>query len=410
MATASSVGLSGCGDDEADGATAGTGMFDTATDTSVADTTVSTSTSSTDTSSGDTNSDVGDTTDTAEDTVVEDTRVAALAAAVKSNDGVFVIPAGIADRSAVTVSGDLVMWVERDDAESGARLALWAPLSPDLAPVTYRVPNLKNPSQLAFDGDFAVYVDDRYGDDDIFALDLTTGIERVVVTRPGAQSHPAIKGSLVAWEDCRGCVSGSDDTGYDIVSRNLDGGLETIVTNDDTADRSPVFGTLADGSPALAWVSGLSTLRTISVNDAGVTDVSWDMAGPVGGVALAEGVLAWRASPFIINPDSMRPTDVFFTDVSNGDTIPITLHAELALSLPVPPMAGGNLVAWLTSRQSAPNRTDVAVYRAGNASEVAVESVDSQVSSFALSQTTLALTAPRTDNDDMPDVWIWLLP
>ncbi|MFT7581355.1 MAG: hypothetical protein ACI9MR_003031, partial [Myxococcota bacterium] len=45
LATASSVGLSGCGDDEADGATAGTGMFDTATDTSVADTTVSTSTS-----------------------------------------------------------------------------------------------------------------------------------------------------------------------------------------------------------------------------------------------------------------------------------------------------------------------------------------------------------------------------
>ncbi|HRE91728.1 MAG TPA: hypothetical protein PK095_21600, partial [Myxococcota bacterium] len=140
----------------------------------------------------------------------------------------------------------------------GPSLVVWDTRDLSTAPRTYTVPNLTRPRQLALSDVYIVYVDDRYGDPDVFALNLETGVEQAVVTKFGAQERPDILGTLVAWEDCRDCIGGLDRPGREalrqVYTRDLAGGDEAALTTSAQGAFAPRFGLLVDGRQALAWI------------------------------------------------------------------------------------------------------------------------------------------------------------
>lgn len=229
--------VAACGDQDAGTIFPGQDTFaDAVADTSPSDTTAD---ASADTSSPDTSADVGP-GDTREppDTVAPLTGF--------KDDGRFIVPGQIAKKTWPAVAGSLVAWVEGTDA--GPVLVVWDTQVLTNPPRVYLVQNLVNPRELTLSDAFLAYVDDRYGDPDVFALDLETGVERAVVTRPGAQEKPSIIGSRVAWEDCRDCVTGGGVPGREsqrqVVERDLAGGAERIVASGAGGAFAPRYGLL----------------------------------------------------------------------------------------------------------------------------------------------------------------------
>ncbi len=315
------------------------------------------------------------------------------------------MPADVAARTAVAVSGARVAWFERGRGGQAPLLVWWDAAEPTSPPRPILVPNLVAPRDLVFGDAHLVYVDERYGDADLFAVALDDGAERALVTRPGEQQAPTIRGTVVAWEDCRGCVSGDDGAGREIYERDLAGGAEVRVTDDDVPDRGPAFGTLAGGEGALAWIAEDRRLR---VRGAGV-DVALPAGQDVGAIALTGGVLAWRPRPLILNPDSMMPSDLMLTDVLSGATTAATFHAELRPGVQPAPAAAAGLVAWLESAAGAPATTRLRVIEADGLAPI-LSVAEQGIEAFAMSGTHVAFLAPRADNGGLVDVWIRGLP
>ena len=59
-----------------------------------------------------------------------------------------------------------------------------------------------------------VYQDARYGNSDIFAYNIVTGVERRITTNTADQGWPRISGNLIAWQDYRN--GNRDIYGYDL--------------------------------------------------------------------------------------------------------------------------------------------------------------------------------------------------
>lgn len=360
-------------------------------------------------------SDVGP-SDTAEptdavpgDTTPADTRGDADAAptTVKA-DPEFIVPAGVAARGHAAAAGTRVAWVERASPEGAPRLVVWDLAAPDVAPESFAVPNLLAPRELALGDTFLAYVDVRYGDPDVFALDLETGAELPVAAGPGVQDAPTVARATVAWADCRRCVSGDGGLGRDIYRLELPSGLEIPVTFDDVPDRAPTFGTLDDGDLGLAWVRDDDTLRVVA--EGGALDASWPQLAPVASVAMTDGVLAWRPQPVIINPDSMIPSDLFLTTAATGVTAAATFHAEAAPALPAGPRATAGRVVWLESPPDDAGVTLLRVIGAADQAVVADVAVAAVARSLALGAGHAVITAPRADNDGLDDLWALPLP
>ncbi|MHA1216233.1 MAG: hypothetical protein ACTSPX_02765, partial [Candidatus Thorarchaeota archaeon] len=82
-------------------------------------------------------------------------------------------------------------------------------------------------------GDWIVWEENRFGNTDIFAYNVSTGEELQVTNDPWSQGSPYISGSLIAWEDWR-----NDDGSYtnaDIYAYDINTG-ETFVVAADPAD------------------------------------------------------------------------------------------------------------------------------------------------------------------------------
>ncbi len=306
--------LASCGADDSLGATSDTSIADAATpdtagetqgaDTSTPDTTVS---------------------ETASDASADTREVEAPLTGFK-DDPTYLVPGNVAAKTDVAAAGDRVAWVEGGTNGSEAPiLVVWDVSTPAIGPRAFAPANLLHPRALALSDAYLVYVDDRYGDPDVFAIDLATGLEIAVVNRPGAQEAPAVFGSRVAWEDCTSCVTGDGVPGHEplreVVERDLAGGDEVSLTSDGLPDRAPSYGLLADGRPALAWISGRTTLRMerLQAGVSATVDVQASLRADaqLGRVAIWDGLLAWRPSPLIVNPDSMivNPDSMYPSDV-----------------------------------------------------------------------------------------------
>jgi hypothetical protein len=328
-------------------------------------------------------------------------------------DEVFLVPEALVPKRDLALGGELAVWVERPDG-AAPRLVAWDLAAPaGTLPVTLSPPYLVAPRQLATDGVWVAYVDDLWGDADVFAVRVADSAWRTVAAGVGAQERPAISAGVVAWQDCRGCPLGpAKDAAPDLFTRDVAANAgEQRVTDDLLADAAPSFGTLADGSVALAWLVGGATLRVLGPPGGGV-DAAFPAAGPSGSVAVTQGLLASRPSPAIINPDSMMPSDVVLTEVPSGQTRVASVHAELAPDAPPALAAAAGRVAWLESVPSPSPSTQrrVRVVAVADPATVVVEAAARDITEVALSPGWLGFVAPRADNQDRPDVWLLPLP
>ncbi|MBE7419209.1 MAG: hypothetical protein HS128_16000, partial [Ideonella sp.] len=409
-------GLAACGDANDSVATNDTGGISDALQDTIGDV-------SADTTTPDTGPDSDTSADTRDPDTLEET-VSPLFS-LKSDDR-FIVPGNIAEKTSPAVAGALVAWVETTDL--GPSLVVWDTRDLNQAPRSYTVPNLTRPRQLALSDVYMVYVDDRYGDPDVFALDLETGLERPVVTKFGAQERPDILGTVVAWEDCRDCVSGAEVPGREaqrqVYSRDLASGDETQLTTSPDGAFSPRFGLLVDGRQALAWVEGRAALAYTRLlpGQSGRFDVSASIPTDqeVASLELVAGILAWRPRPLIVNPDSMIvnpdsmwPSDLFATQVDGGDTTALTLHAELSGRLANAGTARtidglGDQLAWLESSPGDPRVGRFMVRELGaglNDQRFALP----EISGMALGSEYAVVTAPRADNDGLSDLHLFPL-
>ena len=318
-----------------------------------------------------------------------------------SKDPAFIVPPGEAERTSLALSATHAAWVERATPNSPPQLVTW-----DLAavgdPTALSVPYLKNPQELVLGDGWLFYTDDRYGDADVFGVDLGNGVEHQIVTRQGSQTRPSAAGSIVVWQDCRDCVLGDPALARpQIYRRSMPDGDESLMSDGANANWRPAFGTLADGKIALAWVVGGTEITVPALSG------SWTVPEPIAGVALAKGMLAWRPSPAVINPDSMMPSDVYVTDPSTGETTQLTVHAEIRGEVDEVPVAAGGLVAWLEDvPESEPEvLRRIRAFDMGSLSEVLV--VDkASISQLAISESYLGFVAPHLENGGMKDVHI----
>ncbi|WP_166172690.1 hypothetical protein [Rubrobacter tropicus] len=77
--------------------------------------------------------------------------------------------------------------------------------------------NPENETQAAVSGNTAVWTVSRAGGPDIQGKNLSTGLDLLIPTEPGAQTRPSVSGRTVVWEDAS---SGNADIyGYDLVTR-----------------------------------------------------------------------------------------------------------------------------------------------------------------------------------------------
>jgi hypothetical protein len=319
------------------------------------------------------------------------------------DDDTFLVPPGVAARRDVAVAAGRVAWVEIDTPASTPVLRLWdlTTLEP---PITLELPYLVEPRSLALSDEWLVYVDGRYGDADVFAVRLSDGAERAVAALPGAQDQPALRGGQVAWRDCRDCVPGLGDAAAEIYRLDLDEpqAAPVQVTQDEVEDRRPTWGSLVDGALALAWIHGDDRLMVLPEGGGAATVV---LDRPVLALALDSGHLVWRESISIINPDSMMPIDIYGTNLLTGETGPYSEHAEVAPGVDPKPTAAGGRVAWV---ESVPGELPLARVRVADSVTGELEQTIELLSiqQAQVSDTTLAIIAPRQDNGGQPDVLV----
>ena len=321
------------------------------------------------------------------------------------DDDVYLVPPGVRERSELALGAGVAAWVERDAPGDSPRIAVWD-LETLAAPAVLALPFLVSPRELALGDGWLFYVDDRYGDADVFAVRLADGTEHPVVALPGDQDQPTAAGTTVAWRDCRACVAGAGDAPAEIYSLDVaaDDAVEERLTDDDAPDRSPAFGTLADGGTGLAWLTGDDRLKARSADGALTTIVA---PASVAALALTYGVISWRESVSIINPDSMMPDDVFGTPLDGGETFAYSEHAELLPGLDSRPSASAGQVAWLESvpGEVPLNRAVVADATTGE-QLLTVEAPGVDQPRLSATADYLAFTAPRADNGGQADVWV----
>jgi len=133
---------------------------------------------------------------------------------------------GVAGYEELDISGNRIVWRERlpnpeivfYDLTSGQRN------------IVREGPNLHDP---AINGDRIVWAENRFGNNDIFMLDLMTGQERRITHNSSGQFAPAIDGDRIVWIDWR---NGNSDLYLFDLSTNQE---RAIATGPEEVDFSP---------------------------------------------------------------------------------------------------------------------------------------------------------------------------
>lgn len=338
---------------------------------------------------------------------------------LQKSDDSYLVPFTVAAKAHLAIGPAGAAWIERVPAAGGnpasLRLGLLA-TGPDLQAISstvyFALPTAVDPRHIAVGEHWIVFSDIPYGDRDVFGIHIASGQKTTVAGQLYDQSRPSIRGGVVAWQDCRDCITGSAlDDRPEIYQRSLgtvpaDVGAEFRVTDDDIADRGPVWGTLDDGAPALAWVKAETNMRV----KADGFDDTFDVGSVLDGIALTQGVLAFRPSPFILNPDSMMPVDVYLLDIATQTQTSVSVHSELWPTLPVPPVGDAGKVAWLESiPANGLEAQRIRVVDVGAPADPPITLTADNVGGIALFGGWLGFVAPRDDNGGDDDVWLYKL-
>ncbi len=196
---------------------------------------------------------------------------------------------------------------------------------------------------LQISGDWLVWQDRRnetgqdYTNFDIYAYNLETGQEIPVAIAPGAQIQPAIHGNTVVWADNRyspemettkaGC-SNCPENRFDIYAFDLSTGEERVLVETGHLNQAPEI-----NGKYLAWRAydpeNPQEIRLLDLESGGtrtMTQVEGNGSGP----ALSDEHLVWSSSwpcdvfP-IENPDS---NGVYAQDLATGETWKLSDYVE----------------------------------------------------------------------------------
>jgi len=106
-----------------------------------------------------------------------------------------------------------------DDVGEDDRIIITGLVS-DAVPV-YKFPVVGSCFETDVSGDWIVYHGGRYGNDDIFAYQISTASLVRITSDPAAQTEPRISGNLIVWHDRRNNPAESDLYGYDMGNPGL---------------------------------------------------------------------------------------------------------------------------------------------------------------------------------------------
>ena len=163
-------------------------------------------------------------------------------------------------------------------------------LVPKVGPPYFQIPGAKaGGDQLDVSGDIVVWAENRSGDDDIFAYDLSSQTEFAIATGPGHQNRPKVGTNLIVWRES------SNIYGYYFPSGDLASGQRITISTDDARER-PVG---ADGSRAVftrenqagvdnLWWFDAAAETPQSLPVPGTEDVNW-----MSGVDFSGGLVVW---------------------------------------------------------------------------------------------------------------------
>jgi len=317
-------------------------------------------------------------------------------------DDTYIVPPGVARRDHMALSQTHAAWTQHPTAGGQPTIVTWS-LEDDADPVEHFIANLNHPHSLTLGTHWLFYADDRYGDDDIFALHITTGETRTIAALPGDQSAPNAWGNRVVWQDCRECVAGGQALEREIYSRHVDDDTATRVTTNHVEDSLPAQGLIGD-MPTLAWRREEDSVVVSS--DAAATH-TFDFT--VERIALNESGLVIRGSHGILNPDSMIPSDVYLRPWSTGELIPLSQHAERDMMLDNRLVSSASRVGWLASIPGTQDTRRLTVVDV-TTGETEVQIELDGISTITLTDTYLGFIAPRPDNAEAGDVWLFELP
>jgi hypothetical protein len=330
-------------------------------------------------------------------------------------DPTYLVPPTVSRKAHLDVTDGLAAWVEIANAGSSPQIVLWN-FAQNKAPKVLDIPYVLNPSRVRIGDAWIFYVDSIWGDDDIFGIRLSDGKWQLVAGGPGAQVLHDVRNGRILYTDCSQCVPGSvNATSSEIYELNAaDAGLPLRLSNNDVQDTSPIFGTTVGGEAVIAWVSNYSNL-VVRIGENQTTYKT--EAVLVEDLALIEGRIAWRASPaiinpdsmipspMIINPDSMIPSDVNLTDIVTGTTSALTQHVELGASTPTTLKGRSPYIAFAEGIMNS-DRERVRVFNvaAGGIEAALIE--EPGVQALTLGKGMLGFIAPRADNEGLDDVWL----
>ncbi len=329
-------------------------------------------------------------------------------------DATYLVPSSISKKTHLSMADGRAAWVDQETEDSLPTIVVWD-FAQEEAPQTLTIPYVKDPTSLILDKGWLFYVDVPWGSQDVFGYRLSDGDWRIIAGGPGAQLLGDAQNGRVLYTDCSACIAGSDtESASEVYEVHADDETKPLrLSNNKVHDASPVFGTMSDGSSAVAWISNYNTLQVL--NGDTLSNVTVDAAW-VQDLVLVQGRVSWRPSPaiinpdsmipspMIINPDSMMPSDLFVTDIVGGTTSPLSSHAEVGPSTPLS-LKGSSSLLLFAEGVVGSERERLNVYNLVT-SEPVLALEEPAISGFSIGTDYVGFTAPRPDNEGLGDVWI----
>ncbi len=256
-------------------------------------------------------------------------------AAVKSE---FPVSEHSSDKTKPSVNGKFVVWEDDRDGKSN----IYAKnLSTGVEFVVSSGVEVK--SKPVTNGAFVVWEDKRSGDSDVYAKNLTSGEEFVVAGGAGDQRKPSISGSTVVYESKNSAGKWEIYT-YDLTSHNKaavsTGGDNTLslnptISGDTVVWQAPVTKLKDDGTTVIVskiFAKNLTTGQEYQVNPDGLE--SQDQP------AVSDGIVVWRQES-VANYDIFGK-DLYAKDLETGKVFQITTNEKDQVA----PAISGAVVVW----------------------------------------------------------------
>ena len=213
---------------------------------------------------------------------------------------------------------------------------------------------------IQVDGDYIVWSDNRNGNWDIFAYQVSTGSEINVVTNSSDQSSPVISGDIIVWEDGR-------NGALDIYGYKISTATEFKISDAANTQSSPqidgdyvVWQDNRSGNDSDIYAYQISTGNEITVSTA---------AGEQWSPKISGDHIVWQTF------DGTQ-SDVYGYQISSGTII---FNTAAAAGSQYKPEINGDYVVWVDNRNipiDINNRDDIYAYKLSTSTEFAVTTED----------------------------------